>query len=80
MVEQGSGTQCTHWWFSCHYVVKQVVGLFLALQERASIAGSPLRFGGAMPDRIGNWLTGVDFKKPDIMLIALLRAESSFFV
>ena len=41
---------------------------------------SCLRLGGAMPDRIGNWLTGVDFKHPEIIHVVLLRVESSFFV
>ena len=58
----GSGTQSTCWWFGCHYIMRQVVGLFLALRERASIAASHLRLGDAashlrlgdaVPDRCG---------------------------
>ena len=30
--------------------------------------------------RLGNRLTGVDFKQPEIIRIVLLRAESSFLV
>ena len=31
-----------------------------------------------MPDRIGNWLTGVDFKQPEIIRVVLLRALIQF--
>ena len=54
--------------------------LLMVLRDSARTAASRRRVGGAMPARIGSWLTGVARKQPETVRRALLNVESSFLV
>ena len=54
--------------------------LVFALRDSTSAAASRRRAGGAIPERMGSWLTGVGRRQPETVSMALLSAVSSPFV
>ena len=51
----------------------------MALRDNARTAASLRKVGGAMPARMGSWLTDVA-RRPETVHRVLLSVESSFFV
>ena len=87
-LETSSGIWWRRWWacsengrldfrrarggFSVAILWRRWSSLVFALRDSTSAAASRRRAGGAIPERMGSWLTGVGRRQPETVRMALL--------
>ena len=66
--------------FSVTTLWRRWSSLVFTLRDSISAAASCFKAGGAIPERMGSWLTGVGHRQPDTVHMVLLNAVSSLIV